>query len=554
MCFEKRKKMKQKIYDYLVIGTGVAGLYFAIHASKYGKVLLLSKSKIKDSNTSYAQGGIATVEKPSDSFAEHIKDTLLAGDELCNLKAVELIVTEGPTVIDDLINLGVKFSRESNKGFYSLHKEGGHSKSRVFHFKDTTGKELVRALSKQVKSNPNIEIMENAISIDLLTEHQKKRIPENIKGVTCYGAYLLDAKNDKVLKVLAKSTILATGGSGQVYLHTSNPSVATGDGVAMAYRSGATISNLEFFQFHPTTLYTGKSEASSFLISEAVRGFGGVLKDSKKKKFMHKYHKLGSLAPRDIVARAIDAEMKKSGNPCVYLDVTNFPANKVINSFPNIYNKCLENGIDMTKEMIPVVPAAHYQCGGVEVDLHGRTDVKGLYAIGEVAQTGVHGANRLASNSLLEALVFAKKSVTSSTQYIGKNGINFNGLEEWNSENSENREEKIIISYLKNNIKRLTSRFVGIVRSKARLGMATKMADLLLRQVREYFNTTRLTKETIELRNLADVASLLVRFANFRKESRGLHYNLDYLKKDNDNWQKNTRVRSSGRASKKEIS
>ncbi len=525
--------MKQKIYDYLVIGTGAAGLYFSIHAAKYGKVLLLSKDKIKDSNTYLAQGGIASVEKPNDSFEDHIHDTLVAGDELCNLKAVEMIVKEAPTVIDDLIDIGAKFSKETRKGFYSLHKEGGHTKSRVFHFKDATGKELVRALTKNVKSNPNIDIMENAISIDLLTEHQKKKAPKDQKGVTCYGAYVLDIKTDKVLKVLAKATILATGGAGQVYLHTSNPRPATGDGIAMAYRSGATISNLEFFQFHPTTLYTGRSETSSFLISEAVRGFGGVLKTRKKKEFMQKYHKLGCLAPRDVVARAIDAEMKKSGDSCVYIDVTNFSAKKVIDSFPNIYKKCLDNGIDITKEMIPVVPAAHYQCGGIEADLHGRTDVRGLFAIGEVAQNGVHGANRLASNSLLEALVFAKKSAISSVHYLKKTTLSFSGIKEWHSENFENAEEKIIISFLKNNIKRLTSRFVGIVRSKARLKMATKMVDLLLWQVRDYYNTTKITRETIELRNLADVASLLVRCANFRKESRGLHYNLDYPKKDN---------------------
>ncbi|MBN2790190.1 MAG: L-aspartate oxidase [Candidatus Delongbacteria bacterium] len=545
--------MKEKIYDYLVIGTGAAGLFFSINASKHGKVLLLSKNKIKDSNTYLAQGGIASVEKPNDSFEDHIQDTLNAGDELCNLKAVEMIVREGPKVIDDLLDLGAKFSKETSKGFYSLHKEGGHSKSRVFHFKDTTGKELIRALTKSVKSNPNIEIMENAISIDLLTEHQKTASSEESKGITCYGAYVLDIKTDKVLKILSRSTILATGGSGQVYQHTSNPLPATGDGIGMAYRAGATISNLEFFQFHPTTLYTGKSEESSFLISEAVRGFGGILKTASKKKFMHKYHELGSLAPRDVVARGIDAEMKKSGDSCVYIDITNFPAKKVISSFPNIYSKCLENGIDITKEMIPVVPAAHYQCGGIEADINGKTDIRGLFAIGEVAQNGVHGANRLASNSLLEALVFAKRSAKSSEHYIKKTTLDFTGIEDWHSDASVDNEEKIIISFLKNNIKSLTSKFVGIVRSKARLEIATKMIDLLLWQVRDYYRNTKITKETIELRNLADVASLLVRFANFRKESRGLHYNIDYPDKDNVNWQKNTRIRSSGRTSKKDV-
>ena len=544
----------EKIYDYLVIGSGAAGLYFSILASRHGKVLLMTKNSLKESNTFYAQGGIASVEKHTDSFEQHIKDTLNAGDELCNIKAVEMVVNEGPEIIHELINIGVKFTKEKDKGYYSLHKEGGHSKSRVFHFKDITGRELVRALTKMVKENPNINIMENTAAVDLLTEHQKKDPTLfNHKNITCYGAYAFDLKNNKISKVLSRSTILATGGSGQIYLHTSNPAVATGDGLAMAYRAGATVSNLEFYQFHPTTLYTERDKESSFLISEAVRGFGGVLKTKDGKTFMHKYHSLKSLAPRDIVARAIDSEMKKRGEDHVYLDVSNFPAKKIISSFPNIYKKCLEEGIDITKEMIPVVPAAHYQCGGIETDLHGKTDIKGLYAIGEVAQNGVHGANRLASNSLLDALVFAKVSADSVEKYISKNVINFTGIKDWEYYHTERPIEKVVVSYLRNTIKRLVSEFVGIVRSDERLKMAEKMIDLIAWQARDYYMQTKLSRETIELRNIAENAYLMVRFAGFRKESRGLHYNIDHPEKDNLNWQKNTRIRNTGRRSKSEI-
>ncbi len=545
--------MENKVYDYLVIGSGAAGLYFSILASERGKVLLMTKNSLKDSNTYYAQGGIAAVDRGSDSFEEHIKDTLTAGDELCNTKAVEIIVNEGPEIIHDLIKRGVKFTKDEGKEEYSLHREGGHSESRVFHFKDITGKELIRALTKSVKENKNITIYENMMSVDLLTEHQKIRQPEDEKNPTCYGVYAYDLKRNKIHKILSKSTILATGGSGQVYLHTSNPAVATGDGLAMAYRAGATISNLEFYQFHPTTLYTEKEKESSFLISEAVRGFGAELKTKDGKKFMQKYHPLKSLAPRDIVARAIDTEMKKRGDDHVYLDVSNFPAKKIINSFPNIYHKCLEEGIDITKEMIPVVPAAHYQCGGIETDLHGKTDIKGLYAIGEVAQNGVHGANRLASNSLLDALVFAKISSVSVQKYISKNMIDFTGIKEWEYYHTERPLEKVVVSYLRNTIKRLVSEFVGIVRSDERLKIAQKMIDLITWQARDYYMQTKLSKETIELRNIADVATLMVRFASFRKESRGLHYNITHPQKDNVNWQKNTRIRNTGRRSKSDI-
>jgi L-aspartate oxidase len=546
--------MKEDIYDFLVIGSGAAGLYFSILASEHGKVLLLTKNSLRESNTYYAQGGIASVEKDTDSFEEHIRDTLTAGDELCNPKAVETIVNEGPDIIHDLIRRGVKFTKDENKSEYSLHREGGHSESRVFHFKDITGRELIRALTKNVSENKNITIFENMMSVDLLTEHQKELEPEDLKNATCYGIYAYDLKKQQIRKILSRSTILATGGSGQVYMHTSNPAVATGDGLAMAYRAGATISNLEFYQFHPTTLYTEKEKESSFLISEAVRGFGGELKTKDGKKFMHKYHPLKSLAPRDVVARAIDTEMKKRGDDFVYLDVSNFPAKKIITSFPNIYHKCLEEGIDITKEMIPVVPAAHYQCGGIETDLHGKTDIKGLYAIGEVAQNGVHGANRLASNSLLDALVFAKISSGSVQKYISKNMTDFTGIKDWEYYHTERPLEKVVVSYLRNTIKRLVSEFVGIVRSDERLKMAQKMVELMAWQARDYYMQTTLSKETIELRNIADVASLMVRFASFRKESRGLHFNIDHPHKDNLNWQKNSRIRNTGRRSKGEIS
>ena len=547
--------MKENIYDFLVVGSGAAGLYFSILAAEHGKVLLITKNSLKESNTFYAQGGIAAVDRESDSFEEHIRDTMTAGDELCNPKAVGMIVNEGPEIIHDLIRRGVNFTKNKKNGEYSLHREGGHSESRVFHFKDITGRELVRVLTKNVKENKNITILENTMCVDLLTEHQKTDPPPaGLHGVTCYGVYAYEMKRNRISKILSRSTILATGGSGQVYLHTSNPAVATGDGLAMAYRAGATISNLEFYQFHPTTLYTEKEKESSFLISEAVRGFGAELKTKDGKKFMHKYHPLKSLAPRDIVARAIDTEMKKRGDDFVYLDVSNFPANKIISSFPNIYHRCLEEGIDITKQMIPVVPAAHYQCGGIETDLHGKTDVKGLYAIGEAAQNGVHGANRLASNSLLDALVFAKASSVSVQKYISKNMINFTGIKEWEYYHTERPLEKVVVSYLRNTIKRLVSEFVGIVRSDERLKMAQNMIDLIAWQARDYYMQTKLSKETIELRNIADVAALMVRFASFRKESRGLHFNIDHPHKDNGHWQKNTRIRSTGRRSKSEIS
>ena len=552
-----KKNKKKNIYDYLVIGAGIAGLYYAIKASKNGKVLILAKDQIKNSNTYLAQGGIASVNSKNDSFEKHIADTISAGDDLCNTKAVGMIVKEGPSVIQDLIDFGINFTKEfKDENKYDLHKEGGHSEKRVFHHTDITGKEIIRGLHDQISNNDNIKLLDNMVAIDLLTEHQKKNNSTHYSKISCYGAYVFNVKENNVETILAKSTIIATGGSGQVYLHTSNPTVATGDGIAMAYRAKASLSNLEFFQFHPTTLYSGTINSNTektFLISEALRGFGAELKDRNMNKFMDKYHKLKSLAPRDIVARAIDNEMKTSGYNYLYLDVRDFSASKIINSFPNIYKKCLSRNIDITKELIPIVPAAHYQCGGIQTDLNARTDVKGLFAIGEVASTGVHGANRLASNSLLESLVFAKKATLSTKQYNDKLKINFDGLKQWQDSSLAKPEEKVIITYQKNNIKTLMSNFVGIVRNNERLLYAQKMIDLILYQVREYYKKTKISKELIELRNLADVASLIIRFAIYREESRGLHYNTDYPKKDNIKWNKNSTIRSGGRRSKRAI-
>lgn len=535
------------VADFMVIGGGIAGLFFALKAAKNGKVILLAKTEIIKSNTYYAQGGIAAVAKSTDTYENHISDTLKAGDELCDQKTVEIVVKTGPEVIEDLISEGVRFTKDGeNESGFSLHKEGGHSEHRIYHYTDVTGKEIIRGLSERIFNHPNITVLEHHLAIDLLTEHQKD---ETLPVERCYGAYVLDLKKNRIRKFLSRNTILATGGSGQVYKYTSNPEVATGDGIAMAYRAKASIANMEFFQFHPTTLYTERKLNQSFLISEAVRGFGGILKNSAGEEFMDKYHELKSLAPRDIVARSIDREMKHLGDENVYLDVTSFPAKKIMSSFPNIYERCLMEGIDISKEMIPVVPAAHYQCGGIKTDLRGRTDLKGLYAIGEVAFTGIHGANRLASNSLLEALVFAKNAALDSGKNVNKM-IEFTGFPEWESSQTKVPQELIVIKYLKKSIQTLMTSFVGIVRSDERLEFAIQYIDVLLRQTRKYYKKTVISKELIELRNLADTASLIIRSALLRKESRGLHYNIDYPEKDNEKWQKPTIIKSKNKSKK----
>jgi L-aspartate oxidase len=522
--------------DFLVVGSGIAGLSFALTAANHGRVLIITKKEDKESNTNYAQGGIASVISKTDSINEHIEDTLQAGDGLCDEEAVRLMVREGPDAIQQLIKTGVDFSK-TEQGMLDLGREGGHSQDRIVHAHDFTGREIERALLANIKSHPNIEILENHIAIDLITEHQTKN-KDFSRGIHCWGAYALDIKNNLIRTILSAATILSTGGSGQVYLHTSNPPIATGDGIAMAYRAGADIANMEFMQFHPTTLH--QNDPTSFLISEAVRGFGAILRDSRGKAFMKEYHKDAELAPRDVVARAIDREMKKSGESCVYLDLTKKNAESVKNRFPTIYKRCLEYKIDITAEWIPVVPAAHYMCGGVVVDMNSCTTIDRLFACGEVAFTGVHGANRLASNSLLEAVVFTKPAVEEATKYITNFRARMPDILPWNIEGTFNQEEWVYLVHDRHVIREVMWDYVGIVRSDFRLGRAARRLGVIASEVEAFYKKTVVTNDLIELRNIATVAQLIVKCAISRQESRGLHYNTDYPKRDDKNWQHNT--------------
>ncbi|TGL64108.1 L-aspartate oxidase [Leptospira sarikeiensis] len=506
--------------DFLVIGSGITGLFQALKLSKVGETVIVTKKSDYESNTNYAQGGIASVFAQGDKFEDHVTDTLESGAGLCDPEAVRVLVEEGPPLVKELLEYGVPFNLNP-KGEFDLHREGGHGTNRIVHAHDRTGHEIEKTLLQVVKQNPNIRILEYHTVVDLITPHHLKR-----KGLICFGAYVLSNHTGEVIPILAKKTIIASGGSGQVYSHTTNPKIATGDGVACAYRAGAEIRNMEFYQFHPTSLYHEKGD--SFLISEAVRGNGAVLLTMDGEPFMKKYHPMGDLATRDIVARAIDAEMKKSGDPHVWLDISHKPASEIREAFPSIHAKCLELGIDITTDPIPVVPAAHFMCGGIATDLWGKTRIENLFAAGEASCTGVHGGNRLASNSLLECLVFSNRIADE----IRKNPPDFLPEHElipsWNKEGLVNTEEWVLISHDLSEIKNTMSNYVGIVRSNLRLERAKRRMDLIYAEVRDYYNRTIVTNPLLELRNLVLVAELIIRSALARHESRGLHYSTDY--------------------------
>jgi L-aspartate oxidase len=524
--------------DFLVIGSGIAGLSYALKVAEFGRVIIITKKEDKESNTNYAQGGIASVVGKTDSISAHIADTLEAGAGLCHEDTVNYMVSRGPEAIQWLIDMGVAFTYKKGKKL-ALGREGGHSQDRIVHAHDFTGQEVERALIYHIKNHANIEIWENHIAIDLITEHHTPK-PDYSKGIHCWGVYALDTDSNRVKTILAHATMLSTGGCGQVYLHTSNPMIATGDGLAMAYRAGAQIANLEFMQFHPTTLY--HSDANSFLISEAVRGFGAILRNKQGRAFMSDYHAQKELAPRDVVARAIDNEMKKSGEACVYLDLTHKNADQVIERFPNIYQNCLNYKLDITKEWIPVVPAAHYMCGGVVVDKKGRTNIHRLFACGEVAFTGVHGANRLASNSLLEAVVFTKPAARAVSKLYRESKEPFPEILSWNIEGTLNQDEWVFIVHDRHVIKSVMWDYVGIVRSSFRLSRALRRLEVIASEVEAFYKKTTVTNDLIELRNIATVAKLIVQCALSRKESRGLHFTTDYLKRDDKFWRHDTLI------------
>jgi len=512
-----------------VLGSGIAGLVFALKASEHGQVAIVTKKQSAESNTNYAQGGIASVTSKEDSFDMHVRDTLEAGAGLCREDVVRAIVQDGPARIAELIELGMRFSEREIPASHGakeldLGREGGHSKRRILHAKDITGREIERALLNAAAQRPNIRIFENHCAIDLITTGKLGFEGGN----RCLGAYVLDVNGNQVLTFTAPVVTLATGGCGKVYLYTTNPDIAAGDGVAMAYRAGAAVANMEFVQFHPTCLYHPR--AKSFLISEAVRGEGAVLKNLQGDEFMDSFHPLKSLAPRDIVARAIDSEMKRTGADHVFLDITHKPARFLMSRFPNIYSTCMSFGIDMTKEMIPVVPAAHYQCGGVLTNVDGETEIPGLYAVGEVACTGLHGANRLASNSLLEALVCAHRAAAKAAAEV-RTPVNLY-IPGWQSGNAHNPDELVVVSHNWDEIRRIMWDYVGIVRTDKRLQRARARIANLQEEIREYYWDFTVTRDLLELRNIATVAELIVACAQARPESRGLHYNLDHLQTD----------------------
>ena len=529
--------------DFLVIGSGIAGLTYALKIAQEfpdKSVTILTKAQSDETNTKYAQGGIAGVmDFSQDSFSKHIEDTLISGDGLCNREIVEIVVKEGVQRIQEIITWGAQFDKEPD-GDYKLGKEGGHSESRILHHKDVTGMEMERALLEAIKKSANIKLISHCFVLDIITQHHLGYlVTKSTPDIECYGVYILDLTTKKIEKIAAKITMLAAGGNGQVYRSTTNPAIATGDGVAMVYRAKGRIENMEFIQFHPTALYEPGVRGQSFLVTEAVRGDGGILRNHQGEAFMERYDSRKDLAPRDIVARAIDSEMKINGTEFVYLDCRHMDLVKFTEHFPNIYEKCLSIGINVAKDMIPVSPAAHYCCGGVKTDEWGRTSIKNLYAAGECASTGLHGANRLASNSLLEAMVFAHRAYLDAVSLLKPhdNVLQVKGsafeIPDWNAAGTTAPGEMIMITQSLKELKLLMSDYVGIVRNNARLSRANKRLDLLHEETEELYQHTEVSPQLCELRNMITVAYLVVKSAELRKESRGLHFNTDYPKRSN---------------------
>ena len=521
-------------YDYLVIGSGIAGMSYALKVAATGKVALICKTNLEEANTYFAQGGVASVTNLEvDNFDKHIEDTMIAGDWLSDRAAVEKVVKGAPEQIRQLIEWGVKFDR-NEKGEFDLHREGGHSEFRILHHADNTGAEIQDSLIRALQEHPNIDVFENHFAVEIITQHHLgKIVTRRTPDITCYGAYILNLATNKVDTFLSKVTVMATGGIGQVYTTTTNPPVATGDGIAMVYRAKGTVKDMEFIQFHPTALYH-PGDRPSFLITEAMRGYGAVLRTLDGKEFMHKYDKRLSLAPRDIVARAIDNEMKLRGDDHVYLDVTHKDAEETKRHFPNIYAKCLSLGIDITKDYIPVAPAAHYLCGGIKVDLNACSSIQRLYAVGECSCTGLHGGNRLASNSLIEAVVYADAAARHSMDNIGHYSFR-EDVPEWNDEGTQHNEEMVLITQSLKEVNQIMSTYVGIVRSNLRLDRAWNRLDILYEETERMFKQSKASKEICELRNLINVGYLIMRQAKERHESRGLHYSIDYPPVKNKN-------------------
>ncbi|HEU4633688.1 MAG TPA: L-aspartate oxidase [Flavisolibacter sp.] len=517
--------------DFLVIGSGIAGLTYALKVAQHfpdKQVTIITKAAADETNTKYAQGGIAVVnDLENDSFEKHIEDTLIAGDGLCNKEVVEIVVKEGPARVQEIIDWGAQFDKDA-EGDFKLGREGGHSEFRILHHKDVTGREMERALLTAIENASNIQLIKHCFVIDIITQHHLGYlVTKSTPDICCYGVYVLNAKNNRIEKVLSKITLLATGGNGQVYRTTTNPSIATGDGVAMVYRAKGRIENMEFIQFHPTALYEAGKRGQAFLITEAVRGDGGILRNSRGEAFMERYDERKDLAPRDIVARAIDNEMKVTGTEHVYLDCRHMDMEKFKEHFPNIYEKCLSIGIDVATHLIPVAPAAHYSCGGIKTDEWGRSSIQHLYACGECSSTGLHGANRLASNSLLEAMVFAHRCYVDSVSAFEQ--INdFPSIPDWNARGTSEPKEMILITQSLKELQQVMSDYVGIVRNNVRLQRATKRIDLLFDETEGLYQTTTVSPQLLELRNMITVGYLITKGAGFRKESRGLHFNTDY--------------------------